>query len=64
MSLRTVLRYASSIVRLDGDSLRLVSLDQTEGLLIGYNSDDNDHKFEVTVWGDRWPITAVSCAAD
>jgi len=60
----TQARSSCSIIRLDGDSLCLVSLDQIEKVLIDYNPDDNNHVFEVTIWEVAGPTTALSGAAD
>lgn len=64
LRLGPVLRHAISIIRLDGDSLSALSLDETEGLLIDQNPDDESHNYEVTVWGDRWASMALTCTAD
>lgn len=59
-----LLRHAGPIIRLDGDSLSVISLDCKEGLVIDYNRDDEDQNYEVTVWGDRWVIAALSSTID
>ena len=64
LRLGAALRHAIAIIRLDGDSLSALSLDETEGLLIDHNSDDESDNYEVTVWGDRWAIAALSCTTD
>jgi hypothetical protein len=64
LPLSTLLRHAGAIIRLDGDSLSVISLDHKEGLLIDYNRDDEDQNYEVTIWGNRWPIAVLSCSTD
>jgi hypothetical protein len=59
----TLLSHAASIISLDGDSLSALSLNGKEGLLIDHNADDPVHRYEVTIWGERWPIVAVACEA-
>lgn len=59
-----LLRHAGPMVHLDGDSLSVISLDCKEGLLLDHNTDDEDQNYEVTIWGGRWPIAALSCTAD
>jgi hypothetical protein len=64
LPLSTLLRHAGAIIRLDGDSLSVISLDHKEGLLIDYNRDDEDQNYEVTIWGNRWPTAVLSCSTD
>jgi|KBSMisStaDraftv2_1062788.scaffolds.fasta_scaffold247460_2 hypothetical protein len=52
---------AKSLVALDGDSLRLVSEDQTQGLLLDWRADDPSEAYELAVWGNRWAAVAHSC---
>ena len=56
-----LLRRAKSVIKLDRDSLSLISLDQVEGLLIDYNPDDQQQTYEISVWGKRWPTYAFEC---
>jgi hypothetical protein len=61
ISASSLLRNVESIIRFDGDSLSAVSMDGTQGLLIDHNADDDEQSYEVAVWGDRWPLLALSC---
>jgi hypothetical protein len=56
-----LLRHMAGIIRLDGDSLSVISSDRTQGLLIDHNPDDYQQTYEVAVWGDRWSLLAVEC---
>lgn len=61
--IRTVLDHAGSIIRLDGDSVYLVSEDREQGLLIDQNLDDPEQTYELTVWGHRWSAAVSYCDA-
>ena len=56
-----VLGHAASIIRLDGDSVYLVSEDRQQGLLIDQNIDDPEQTYELTVWGHRWASAVSYC---
>jgi hypothetical protein len=55
------LGHAASIIRLDGDSVCLVSEDRQQGLLIDQNLDDPEQTYELTVWGNRWSSAVSYC---
>ncbi len=57
----TLLSHTASIIRLDGDSLSVISSDQTQGILIDHNPDDPPQAYEVVVWGDRWSLLGLAC---
>ncbi len=57
----TVLGHAASIIRLDGDSVCLVSEDRKQGLLVDQNIDDPEQTYELTVWGHRWASAVSYC---
>ena len=44
------------IIEFDGDSLYALSIDRSQGVLVDHNVDDNEQAYELTVWGDRWPL--------
>lgn len=54
-----LLLHASLVIRLDGDSLSVLSADHTQGLLIDFNFDSEDETFEAAIWGDRWPLSVL-----
>jgi hypothetical protein len=45
-----------AVIEFDGDSLCALSKDHSQGVLIDHNPDDLDQTYELTVWGDRWPL--------
>ncbi len=57
----TVLGHAASVIRLDGDSVCLVSEDRQQGLLMDQNIDDPEQTYELTVWGHRWSSAVSYC---
>jgi hypothetical protein len=57
----TVLGHAASIIRLDGDSVCLVSEDREQGLLVDQNIDDPEQTYELTAWGHRWASAVSYC---
>jgi hypothetical protein len=61
VSAPTLLRHAEAVINFDGDSLSALSGDQQQGVLLDFNSDDTEHYYEVTVWGDRWAILILGC---
>ena len=63
MDILTVLDHAASIIRLDGDSVCLVSEDRQQGLLIDQNTDDPEQTYELAVWGKRWSLAVSYCGA-
>lgn len=63
MDILTVLGHAASIIRLDGDSVYLVSEDRQQGLLIDQNIDDPQQTYELAAWGRRWSLAVSDCDA-
>ena len=61
LRLAALLLHAAAVIRLDGDSLSVLSLGHQQGLLIDHNADDEDRRYEITIWGDQWSIVAMSC---
>ncbi len=56
-----LLANAESVIEIDRDSLSLLSLDGTEGILIDHNPDDSNETYEFVVWGSRWPLITLAC---
>jgi hypothetical protein len=56
-----VFRHAEPLLRLDGDSVAVLSSDRTQGFLLDFNPEDPGHVYEVAVWGDRWPVLILGC---
>ena len=56
-----LLGHTGLIISLDGDSLSALSEDRRQGILIDQNLDDVEQAYEVVVWGDRWPLVALTC---
>jgi hypothetical protein len=56
-----LLRHVGSVIDFDGDSLSVISVDRTQGVLIDHNPDDYNQTYEVAVWGDRWSLLALAC---
>jgi len=54
IQLSCALASAEAIVCFDGDSLRLLSTDGTQGILVDYNDGDLIENFQIALWGDRW----------
>lgn len=63
MDVLTVLGHSASIIRLDGDSVCLVSEDRHQGLLIDQNMGDPERTWELAVWGTRWSSAVSHCEA-
>ncbi len=61
VGIAALLRHAASVIRLDGNSLSVLSSDHTQGLLIDYNADEPKEAYEVAIWGERWPLIALGC---
>ena len=61
ISASILLTKAESVIHLDGDSLAVLSHDGKDGILIDYNADDEEQVYELSVWGERWPITIMAC---
>lgn len=55
-----LLRHWKSVISLDGDSVRIISKDRTQGLLIDFNPDDRNWHYEIAVWGTRWTPQAIT----
>jgi hypothetical protein len=55
-----LLKHTASIIRFDGDSLTALSKDHKQGVLIDHNPDDQEQAYEVTVWGDCWPLLILA----
>ena len=62
LNVSALLTHAESIIQLDGDSLSALSMDHAEGILIDYNADDPEQRFEFSVWGNRWPLVVLACS--
>jgi hypothetical protein len=56
-----LLKHWKSVIDLDGDSVRIVSKDRTQGLLIDFNPDDNEWHYEIAAWGNRWTSLILEC---
>jgi hypothetical protein len=56
-----LLKQAEAVINIDGDSITVLSTDQSQGLLIDSNEDDPVQSYEVTAWGDRWPQLILGC---
>ena len=56
-----LLRHCDAILALDGDSVMVLSRDHTKALLLDYTSDDPEASYELTVWGNIWPLATLSC---
>jgi hypothetical protein len=63
VNLSALLKGARAAIAFDGDSICVVSKDRGQGLLIDYNPDDSIQRYEIAVWGDRWPLLVISCEA-
>ena len=61
LTISVLLRHTASVIRLDGDSLSALSKDHTQGVLIDHNPDDPEQAYEITAWGDRWPMLILAC---
>ena len=61
LGLGALLSHAALIIRLDGDSLSVLSEDRKQGILIDQNTGDPEQAYEVVVWGDRWSLLALAC---
>jgi hypothetical protein len=44
------------VIEFDGDSLYALSIDRSQGVLVDHNRDDREQAYELTAWGDRWPL--------
>jgi len=55
-----VFSRADSVIQFDGDSLSVLSKDHSQGVLIDHNPDDSEQTYEMTVWGDRWPLVVLA----
>jgi len=56
-----LLQHTKQTIKLDGDAVRVVSQDKTQGFVIDFNPDDADWNYEIAVWGDRWPLLILGC---
>ena len=61
VNMSALLSHSEAVIYFDGDSISAISFDGSQGLLIDHNSDDLIQTYEVTVWGDRWPLLTLSC---
>lgn len=59
----TLLSHLEEVIDLDGDGLRLVATDLTQGLMIDRNPDDPIWFIEMAVWGEKWSQLFASCSA-
>lgn len=55
----TLLGNARALIDLDGDTLSIIAINKSNGLLIDYNKDDLQQQYEIAIWGDRWPLLAI-----
>ncbi len=62
LNMSLLLKRASAIIRLDGDSLSVISTDKRQGVMIDFNPDSAEQAYEFAVWGDRWPLFALACS--
>jgi len=56
-----LLKHCGPVINLDGDAVRIVSKDKSQGLMIDFNPDDVQWQYEVAAWGDRWPLLVLAC---
>ena len=61
VKISNLLTHAEAVIKFDGDSISILSKDRNEGLLIDRNFDDSQLTYEVTVWGDKWPLIFLAC---
>lgn len=61
LTISNLLKHTASMIRLDGDSVSVLSQDHTQGVLIDHNADDPDQAYEVAAWGDQWSILLLAC---
>ena len=52
----SVFSRVGPVIEFDKDSLSALSKDRSQGVLIDHNPDDNEQNYELTVWGDTWPL--------
>ncbi len=52
---------ARSVISFDKDSICAISQDLQQGCLLDYTPDDARQAFELTAWGDRWPLLLLNC---
>lgn len=57
----SVLVNTEAVIELDKDSICLISIDDSQGLLVDRNMDDPVEAFEVAVWGERWTLVMLEC---
>ena len=50
----TLLSHLEEVIDLDGDGLRLVATDMTQGLMVDRNPEDPVWYTEIAVWGEQW----------
>lgn len=48
------------VIEFDGDSLYALSMDRSQGVLVDHNQGDSERTYELTVWGDRWPLLILA----
>jgi hypothetical protein len=58
-----LLKRTIEMIEFDGDSISVLSLDLSQGILIDRNEGDSTHAYEVAIWGDRWPLVALACSS-
>jgi hypothetical protein len=61
LNISVLLKHTASVIRLDGDSLSVLSEDHAQGLLIDHNLDDSEQAYEIAAWGEGWSIVTHAC---
>lgn len=56
-----LLKQTERVLEFDRDSITVLSNDKKQGILIDYNRDDPTQTYEITVWGDQWPVQVLAC---
>ena len=59
---RDLLRHCAEILVLDGDSVRILSEDHSQGFLLDVTADDPEFYFELTLWGNAWADAMLKCS--
>lgn len=56
-----LLLNAKAVIAFEGDSLSVLSEDRSQGILVDHNPDDPIQAYELTVWGETWPLLILAC---
>ena len=54
-----VLSHPREIIDLDGDSLSILSVDKQQGIILDFNPDESEERYELAIWGDRWSLAII-----